>query len=1005
MRKTILRVMYSAVLATIICIGCGGDDGGQTNSLKVSDLLNAITGGGTQPTQTTYTLTVNVSQAEGGSVSRNPNKTSYNPGESVTLTATHTDGYRFTGWSGNANDTTATVTVIMNSNLELNANFVSTAVITYTLTVVLEPSVGGNVLREPNLTVYRAGEEVKVTAAALSGYTFTGWSGDANGANTTVIVTMNRDLTITANFQQQTYSLSISANPASGGTVSRDPQKTAYTYGEQVTVTATPAKGYTFNGWADNAAPANQSVTVTIDGNKTLTAIFEQQTYKLTTTASPNGYGSVLRNPNKETYTYGEQVTVTATPAAKSGDKYYSFTGWAGALESTSNEVTLTMDGNKTLTAKFQQESVPSYTLATITNHDVGTKISRNPDNASYKEGQTVTVTAPTNLSGYEFTGWSGASTSANPVVTIIMDGNKTLTANYKQNDYTLTVEIYPANSGSVSRNPNNNAYTYNQTVTLTATPANGYKFTGWSGAATGISTNATVTMNSNKSLIANFEQITYSLETPVSPSGGGSVSRSLNKDVYNYNDPVTLTPMAASCYTFTGWSGDATGTTNPLGITINGNKKITANFSQLGPYTLTTNVSPAGGGSVSRSPNQTNYTCGTSVTVTAAAASGYTFTGWSGASTSTNASAAITMDGNKTLTANFQLIPIPQYTLTTSVNPSGGGTVSRSPNQTSYESETSVLVTATPNTGYEFTGWSDATSGTTNPVTITMNGNKTLTANFQQIPYTVTVSSTGIGASIGGSYVAGTTVTITAGTAPSGYVFKNWTTTSSGVTFANANSATTTFIMPTNAVIVTANNVTGITDSRDSKTYRTVRIGSQNWMAENLNYAVDSSWCSGGRSENCAKYGRLYQWSSAMGIEAKYNSEKWNGSDVKRKGVCPTGWHLPSRQEWDKLMTEVGGSSTAGKKLKSTSGWYNDGNGTDDYGFSALPGGIRDSDGRFYNAGYYGEWWMATEYDGNYAYLDGYIYLRSMSYDHDGVGENGYNHKSSGQSVRCLED
>ncbi len=605
MKKTIFRMINFAALAAIICFGCGGDDGGQTKSLSVSDLLNAITGGGT-PTHDVYTLTVNVLPTDGGTVSRRPNANSYEAGTRVSVTAEAKDGYRFTGWSGDVNDTAAVVTVTMNNNLTLTAVFVPIDVPTYILSVKSEPSAGGNVSREPNRTVYNTGEQVTVKAAALAGYTFTGWSGDANGADAEVTVTMNRDLTVTANFRQNTYSLFVGANPASGGTVSRDPQEAAYTYGERVTVTAAPASGYSFTGWSGDTIGTANSVTITIDGNKTLTATFQQNRYTLTTNVLPSSdYGSVLRNPNKETYTYGEQVTVTAAEAPKSGDNYYAFNGWTGASESKSAGVTITMDGNKTLTANFTRGTVPYYTLSTVTTPYVG-EISRNPNNASYREGATVTVTAPT-VAGYTFTGWSGASTSTTAIVTVTMDGDKTLTAIYKQNDYKLTVEIYPANSGSVSRNPNNNVYTYNQSVAITATPANGYRFTGWSGDMSGTANPATIAMNSDKTVRANFEWRPYTLEIRKNINGG-EVTSSPNKNVYTYGESVTVTARKADGYTFTGWSGASTSKEDSVTIIMNDDKTLTANFQQ-DQYTLATNISPVGGGTVSRSPTSTNQT------------------------------------------------------------------------------------------------------------------------------------------------------------------------------------------------------------------------------------------------------------------------------------------------------------------------------------------------------------------------------------------------------------
>ena len=182
------------------------------------------------------------------------------------------------------------------------------------------------------------------------------------------------------------------------------------------------------------------------------------------------------------------------------------------------------------------------------------------------------------------------------------------------------------------------------------------------------------------------------------------------------------------------------------------------------------------------------------------------------------------------------------------------------------------------------------------------------------------------------------------------------------------------------------------MTDSRDGNTYKTVKIGEQVWMAENLNYAdsvktpslKENSWCYGNVAANCEKYGRLYTWAAAI------------------DSVCPSGWHLPSRDEWKTLITAVGGSSTDGAALKSTSGWSlidlgTSGNGTDAFGFSALPAGSRPFDGYYDSEGEAASFWSSTEYSSTFAchisldYYDDYYVL-----DYD---------KHGGLSVRCLKD
>jgi uncharacterized protein (TIGR02145 family) len=230
-----------------------------------------------------------------------------------------------------------------------------------------------------------------------------------------------------------------------------------------------------------------------------------------------------------------------------------------------------------------------------------------------------------------------------------------------------------------------------------------------------------------------------------------------------------------------------------------------------------------------------------------------------------------------------------------------------------------------------------------------------------------------------------------------------------------------------------------------EGQIYKTVVIGTQTWMAENLNYAVAGSKCYGEGliaywdkdgnfiikelsdaevQANCDKYGRLYDWATAMGLPSSCNEDSCSSQiQSKHRGICPSGWHIPSDDDWDKLLRYVdnencgngehlydrwGGpynSYTAGKYLKAADGWnWNDydgisGNGTDKYGFSALPGG--GLDGSSFDivgiVGDDGHWWSASRlgsyrsmyYDSEIAYLISISFIR----------------KSDLFSVRCVQD
>ena len=202
--------------------------------------------------------------------------------------------------------------------------------------------------------------------------------------------------------------------------------------------------------------------------------------------------------------------------------------------------------------------------------------------------------------------------------------------------------------------------------------------------------------------------------------------------------------------------------------------------------------------------------------------------------------------------------------------------------------------------------------------------------------------------------------------------------------------------------------------DERDNKTYKTVTIGTQTWMAENLNYSDSVSypgmqkrnWCYKNSLDSCAKYGRLYTWAAAMDSAGTFSTNGNGCGDRKTcsptypvRGICPSGWHLPTKAEFEALFTNVGGESTAGKMLKSTSGWKSNANGTDVFGFSALPAGERDLNGTFTGVGGAAEFWSSTEYTSSYAYV---MYLNcNGEYAH----LNDHSTKYSGSSVRCVKD
>jgi uncharacterized repeat protein (TIGR02543 family) len=430
-------------------------------------------------------------------------------------------------------------------------------------------------------------------------------------------------------------------------------------------------------------------------------------------------------------------VSLTATAATGS-----TFTGWSGACSGNA-ACTLVMDDAKSVTASF---TLNTYLLTVSkTGTGSGTVSSMPPGidcgstcSASFNYNTSVTLTA-TAATGSTFTGWSGGVCSGSlSTCQVSMTDARSVTATFTLNTYLLTVSKTGTGSGTVSSMPAgidcgstcSASFNYNTSVTLTATAATGSTFTGWSGGVcSGSLSTCTVSMTLARSVTASFVLSQYSLTTSV--VGNGSITRD-NVGPYYFGDVIQLTAVPDPGWSFSGWSGDLSGSLNPISITINGNKSVTATFTQ-NTYTLTTSV--VGNGSITRD-NPGPYHYGDVVQLTAVPDPGWSFSGWSGDLGGSLNPAIITIDANKTVTATFTPIT---FTLTIIKTGNGSGTVSSIPagidcgTTCSYNfTENSVVsLAASPLSSSIFGGWSGAGCSGKNACTLTMDMAKTVTATF----------------------------------------------------------------------------------------------------------------------------------------------------------------------------------------------------------------------------------------------------------------------------------
>lgn len=381
---------------------------------------------------------------------------------------------------------------------------------------------------------------VVVSVTASPGYDFANFTGDATGSNPSATLSMTSARTITANFAARCYTLTTSIAPASAGSVSVPTVQNCaggYTYGTAATLQAAGASGYSFSNWSGDtgslASLTDSTTTLTMDGvsgdgtgNKVITANFEPvPCYALDATIATGstGGGSIssidpVNNCAGGKYNEGTLISITASPATG-----YQFVNWASDPAGTTpisadNPLIIAATSDLGVYANFVSIVCNALTVNVVSNGGgVGGLVVADPASSDscpagqYPSGTVVTLTRVVNT-GYAFAGWSGAASGESSTVTVVVSSNPTVvTATFNRLCYSLGATITPGGGGSVLASPASSSgcpagkYYAGENVTLTASPAAGYRFNSWSGAASGSTSPTTIVMPASDASVGAF--------------------------------------------------------------------------------------------------------------------------------------------------------------------------------------------------------------------------------------------------------------------------------------------------------------------------------------------------------------------------------------------------------------------------------------------------------------------------------------------------------------------
>ena len=459
---------------------------------------------------------------------------------------------------------TATLTVFGYNKItyEGTINITSGGASQYNVNVSANPTNGGTVTGGGT---YSQGQLCTVNATANSGYTFINWTENGNVVSSQACYTfsVNNNRTLVANFQAQpqNYTISVSANPANGGTATGGG---TYQQGQSCTVSATANNGYTFTNWTENGnvVSTNRNYTFTVNGNRTLVANFTQQNYTINVSANPAIGGTVTGGG---AFHNGDNCTVMAT--ANNG---YTFSNWTDCSKvvSTNSNYSFTVNGNRTLVANFTAQT---YTINAVANPNYGGTVS---GGGNFNYGQSCTLTA-TPAANYTFVNWTkqGQVVSTNATYTFTVTESATYQAQFELQSFTITVENANPDWGSVS---GGGTFFYGETTEIAATPNIGYVFLMWDDGNTDNPRSIVVT--ENRTYIGNFAVQQCHIAAEVDPEEAGTA---FGGGLWYYGDTISVTVNRNEDWAFVNWTENGEVVSEEMTYTFiaTGDRNLVAHF------------------------------------------------------------------------------------------------------------------------------------------------------------------------------------------------------------------------------------------------------------------------------------------------------------------------------------------------------------------------------------------------------------------------------------------
>jgi hypothetical protein len=445
--------------------------------------------------------------------------------------------------------------------------------------------------------------------------------------------------------------------------------------------------------------------------------------YSISTSITGSGAGVINRSSMDDNYPYGTTVTLTAK-----ANKDSVFKGWGSSANGLIDCYEVTMNSPKRISAEFEAKVFFELQVKSIGDGSGG--IRQSTESGSQLQGSVVVLVAePQKLS--KFVCWRGDVISKGAECSVTMDSDKIVSAEFAEiPQFTLTVITIGSGRGTVIQNTKSGKQLQGSVVRLDAHVEADSKFICWHGDVAVEGATGTVTMDSDKIVSAEFAELEeFTLNVMTLGSGRGAVTQNPKRETQHQGSVVKLYAHAEADSKFKCWHGDVIARGDKCTVTMNSSKSVSAEFVEIETFSLVVTATGSGGGHIARSLDSDKYILGAAITLIATADEGSRFRGWHGDTSEKGSVINVTMDSEKTISAEFSVIK--SHTLTVNLSGTGHGVVNRSSDAEMYYQGSSVTLTANADAGSTFIGWRGDVSSLEDICTIKMTASVTDSAEF----------------------------------------------------------------------------------------------------------------------------------------------------------------------------------------------------------------------------------------------------------------------------------